>query len=89
LPANPPTTPSNPSQSGHGIVVIFPNGASLGTQNDAGDLNVTSDGRILSNSLSGGTSTWTAASTTNLTAFPGDGNSVTSFKSWSLTKSAL
>jgi hypothetical protein len=29
LPASPPTTPSNPSQSGQGVVVFFPNGRPL------------------------------------------------------------
>lgn len=88
LPASPPTTPSSPSQSGQGIVVLFPNGASLATQNGAGNLNVTSGGQILSNTFTGSISTWSAVNSN--AAFPNDGSrSVVSYKSWSLSKSAL
>lgn len=90
LPASPPTTPSSPSQSGQGIVVLFPNGASLATENGPGNLNVTSSGQILSNALSGSTSTWSAVNLNSASTFPGDSSrSVVSFKSWSLSKSAL
>ena len=40
LPASPPTTPSNSSQAGQGVVILFPNGASITTQNIAGALKV-------------------------------------------------
>lgn len=56
-----PTSPSvatlpNPiqnisTQSGQGIQIFFPNGATLGTWNDVGALHVSGDGRLLSNSL--------------------------------------
>jgi hypothetical protein len=39
------------TQSGQGIQIFFPNGATLGTWNDVGALHVSSDGRLLSNSL--------------------------------------
>ena len=88
LPAAPPTSPSSPSQSGEGVAILFPNGSTLGTENSSGDLNVTSSGATLSNALTGSTSTWVAASTASTIAFPDASRSVTSFKSWSLTKSA-
>lgn len=90
LPSSPPTTPSSASQSGQGIIVLFPNGSSLATENSVGDLNVTSGGQILSNAISGSTSTWSAVNLNGATAFPNDASrSVVSFKSWSLSKSAL
>jgi hypothetical protein len=89
LPADPPTTPSHASQSGAGFVVNFPNGVILGTANQAGELNATSGGAVLSNSVAGGTMTWSAASLSSISAFPGDGNRIVSFKSWSMSKSAL
>jgi hypothetical protein len=39
------------TQAGQGIQIFFPNGATLGTWNDVGALHVSSDGRLLSNSL--------------------------------------
>ena len=89
LPAQPPTTPSSPSFIGAGLLVHFPNGVILGTSNQAGELNVTSGGTTLSNAVSTETTSWSAASLSATSAFPGDGNRVTSFKSWSMSKSGL
>jgi hypothetical protein len=89
LPASPPTTPTSPSLAGQGIVLFFPNNTGLATENGSGDLSVTSDGRMLSNSLNGSTSTWSAAGSGAMSAFPDASRRVTSFKSWSLTKSAI
>jgi hypothetical protein len=89
MPADPPTTPSSPSRSGMGLIVNFPNGTVLGTSNQGGELNVTSGGTMLSNSVSSGTMTWSAVSLSSITAFPGNGNRITSFKSWSMSKSGL
>jgi hypothetical protein len=51
-PVNLPNPPQNVStQSGQGILITFPNDASLITCNDVGALHVSSDGRLLSNSL--------------------------------------
>lgn len=93
LPASPPTTPSNPSQSGQGILVFFPNGTSIGTTNSVGALNVTGGGRILSNSLDPAfqNSTWVAGSNGG-PSFPPerqDGTPVVRWKSWQLNHSAL
>lgn len=88
LPAEPPTNPTNPSGTGHGLVVYFPNGVVFGTENSAGALTVTSDGRTLSSSLES-TSTWSAVSLTQATVFPNDGSTIASHDSWALTKSAL
>lgn len=63
LPANPPTTAMNPSQPGMGIAILFPNGASLGTKDDAGALNETTEGRILSNSVGIQDDAWVAVRT--------------------------
>lgn len=90
LPSSPPTTPSSPSQSGQGFVILFPNGSSLATENGVGNLNVTSGGQTLSNALTGSTSTWSAVNANAASVFPNDGSrSAVSFKSWSLSKSAL
>lgn len=91
LPADPPTTPSSMSRAGHGLIVNFPNGVILGTANQAGALNVTSGGTTLSNSVTAGTGTmtWSAASISAVSAFPGDSSRITSFESWSLSKSGL
>ena len=88
LPDSPPTTPSNASKSGEGISISFPNGTILGTENGVANLNVTTEGRTLSNALSGSSSTWSAVSLGG-TVFPNDGRTITNYKSWSLTKSAL
>jgi hypothetical protein len=50
LPAAPPTSAANPSASGTGFAILFPNGTSLGTKNDPGSLSVSADGRSLSDS---------------------------------------
>lgn len=93
LPAEPPTTPMNPSQAGMGIAILFPNGAALLTSNRAGALRVSSDGRTLSNSLDPGIQdeTWVAG-TPQGPLYSGDPSGVYrlyNFKSWSLTKSNL
>ncbi len=89
FPEEAPTSPSNVSQNGHGIAILFPNGTSLATTNSAGSLSVSMDGRTLSNSLAPEiiNQTWVAGS-----GFPPaqqDGTPLTKFKSWSLSKSAL
>ncbi len=79
-----------------GIVILFPNGASLGTANGTGELNVTSDGRILSNSLDPATqnNTWVAlapitpANLNGSFPVPGLVGDELKAKSWRLTKSA-
>jgi hypothetical protein len=86
LPATPPTTSASPSQAGEGITILFPNGSSLRTQNNAGDLGVNSGGS-LSNAVTGSPSTWSAASTATTTPFPGNNVTVTSFTSWGLNQS--
>ncbi|HEY91991.1 MAG TPA: Ig-like domain-containing protein [Dehalococcoidia bacterium] len=91
MPAEPPTTPINPSQDGMGVAVLFPDGASLLTENRAGALHVSSDGRTLSNSLDPGIQdkTWVAV-TTQGPLYSGDPSGVYytyKFKSWSLTRS--
>ncbi len=62
LPLDLPTTPLNPSLAGMGMVILFPNGATLLTENRAGALSVGFDGRTLSNSLDPGIQgrTWIA-----------------------------
>jgi hypothetical protein len=89
LPADPPTTPMNPSEDGMGIVILFPNGATLATTNYAGALNVGFDGGTLSNSLDPAiqNNTWAAVSTTGAVFLP-QASSI-KFKSWSLSKSSL
>jgi len=91
MPAEPPTTPMKPSQDGMGVAILFPNGASLLTENRAGALHVSSDGRTLSNSLDPGIQdkTWVAV-TTQGPLYSGDPSGVYrtyKFKSWSLTRS--
>jgi Putative Ig domain len=91
LPASPPTTPFNSSQSGQGLVIFFPNGASILTQNSAGALNVTTGGRILSNSLDPSikNNTWVGDGGNFPSSSVPPGGPVTQFKSWSLVQSAL
>ena len=86
LPASPPTTPFNQSQAGQGIVIFFPNGASITTQNVPGALNVTSGGRILSNSLdpSNQNYTWVATGGNFPSSSVPPGGPGVEFKSWSL-----
>ncbi len=66
MPADPPTTPSHPSQPGQGVVIRFPNGATLATNNDApGLFNVlaaTSPFKIVSNP--GQASAWSLVNAT-------------------------
>jgi hypothetical protein len=47
--------------AGPGIVIIFPNGVTLATANNVGEMHMSSDGRIISNSL-GVTDSWGAVS---------------------------
>jgi hypothetical protein len=55
-----PSPPRNLSiSSGQGIVILFPNGATLGTANMKGQLHTSSDGRTISNAL-GVKESWTA-----------------------------
>lgn len=91
LPGSPPTTPFNSSQAGQGIAILFPSGASITTQNSAGALNVTTGGRILSNSLDPGikNNTWVGIGGNFPSSSVPPGGPVTQFKSWSLVKSAL
>lgn len=56
---NPPLNISN--SDGEGFVILFPNGSSLDTDNSAGDMHQSSDGRTISNSLSD-TQSWVAGS---------------------------
>lgn len=90
LPLNPPTTASKPSKMGEGILIYFPNGAYIITNNAEGDLHVGFDGQVLSNSLTGG-NTWVAGKSAVIDPFPGEGDQsgtyyTTSFKSWTLSK---
>jgi hypothetical protein len=89
----------NHSQLGMGIAILFPNGASLATNNDAGALNVTTEGRILSNSLdpSIANHTWVAVIpvgqghlSSHPSSAPSSGQAYNwRFISWDLQKSAL
>ena len=90
LPAAPPTTPSNLSTAGQGIVLFFPNGSTILTNNNPGALNVTTSGRILSNSLDPAiqNSTWTASGGNFPSSSVPPGGPVTKFKSWNLVWSA-
>lgn len=90
LPASPPTSPFNPSKAGEGIVILFPNGTSITTQNVPGALNVTSSGRILSNTLdpSNQNYTWVATGGNFPSSSVPPGGPGTEFKSWSLVQSA-
>ncbi len=90
LPASPPANPSNPSASGQGIVVMFPNGSTIMTSNSPGNLNVSSDGRTLSNSLDPGiaNSTWVASGGNFPSGSFPPGGPVTRFISWNLVWSA-
>jgi hypothetical protein len=76
--------------AGPGIMIFFPNGAVLGTANDVGEMHMSSDGRIISNSL-GVTDSWGAVS------LIGPGYETVYLpvyhdiieKTWAFTKSAL
>lgn len=53
LPAEPPTTPSRPSEWGQGLTIEFPNGSFLQTNaGGTGYVHVTTDARTVSNDLS-------------------------------------
>jgi hypothetical protein len=86
LPEDPPTNSSNPSQPGQGITLFFPNGATLGTANSTGNLNVSSDGRTLQNSLDPSIkdNTWVAIAGDFGNSVP-PGGPVTKFTKWILT----
>jgi hypothetical protein len=86
FPDDPPANSSNPSPSGHGITLFFPNGATLGTANAAGNLNVSSDGRTLSNSLDPSIQdhTWVAIAGDFAKSVP-EGGPTAKWKSWILT----
>jgi hypothetical protein len=60
--ALPNPTENTSTQAGEGIVILLPNGASLVTNNNIGSLHVSSDARLLSNSLDPAiaTSAWLA-----------------------------
>jgi len=74
-----------------GIMIIFPNGAVLGTANDVGEMHMSSDGRIISNSLNNTDDSWEAVS------LVGPGYETVYLplyhriikKTWAFTKSAL
>jgi|GEM_PF-2817213 len=85
LPAEPPTGPFNESQAGMGIAILFPNGATLVTNNIAGAINVGYNGWLLSNSLIPEikNQTWSAASVNNASFLP-QARSM-KFTSWSLS----
>lgn len=76
MPADPPTTPSNKSQPGQGVVLLFPNGATLATTNDQpGLFNVlaaTSPFKIVSNPQQ--SAAWTLVNVTTGKAFTHGGN---------------
>lgn len=90
LPADPPTNSSNPSASGQGLIIFFPDGSTIGTANSAGGLNVSSDGRTLSNSLdpSFKNTTWAASGGNFPSGSTPPGGPITEFKSWSLSWSS-
>lgn len=89
LPAEPPTTPMNPSQMGMGIQIFFPNGAILQTYNlEAGALSVSFDGTTLSSTPKVRDRAWSILTPEMITR--GGYNVIhidTRYKSWSLTKS--
>jgi hypothetical protein len=90
LPADPPANSSNPSASGQGIILFFPNGSSILTNNSPGGMNVTTSGRILSNSLDPAyqNNTWTASGGDFPSGSIPPGGPVTRFLSWNLVWSA-
>lgn len=97
LPQDPGTpTPNGPSSAGHGVMVEFPNGTLLQTVNSDGDLYTSTDGRVLSESLSAPEQPW-LASDANSVFFDQlrFGEFFSSLKTdtrraeWSLTRSAL
>jgi hypothetical protein len=86
FPEDPPANSSNPSQDGQGVQLFFPNGATLGTSNGAGHLNVSSDGRTISNSLDPSiqNNTWVAIAGDFGQSVPPNGPTA-KWKSWILT----
>jgi hypothetical protein len=104
LPDDPPTTPSNPSQPGHGFLIHFPNGRTLMTNSDTqGAVTVMTGAGIISNGLGvAAGDRWHAATRGKWWSddwVDGTGAfhqedcqgqcSGIAFDSWSLTKSAL
>jgi hypothetical protein len=99
LPLDPPTTPSNPSRDGQTIQLYFQHG-DISTKETSGALNVSFDGRTLSNSLDPSiqNQTWdcsVVSTSSNLSddfCGPWEGYGACwaehNFISWSLTKSA-
>ena len=98
----PPANSSSPSAAGDGIVVLFPNGATLVTANAAGELTISSDGGTISSSLNAGdygdgdvVYAWDACSTvTGTSCFPvfsatAFATADATYPSWVLDKSAL
>jgi hypothetical protein len=87
------------TEAGEGIEILFPNGAQLGTWNDVGALHVSSDGRLLSNSLDPSivTFTWLALNgagqdylTVSVPEAAAHGSVVEKDRlSWALTKSGF
>lgn len=51
LPAYPPASSIYPSKGGMGIVIFFPNGTVLETNDGAGELSVTADAKYLANNI--------------------------------------
>lgn len=86
LPADPPTSPGHPSEAGMGIVIFFPNGATLATTNTPGALNVSYEGMILSNSLDTSIQghTWITTNPKTDTQYLPQTSTIR-FKSWSLS----
>ena len=93
----PQANPSSPSAAGDGIVILFPNGATLATANAAGELTISSDGGTLSSSLSAGdygdgdvVYAWNACSIATGSCFPVfSATADATYPSWILDKSAL
>ena len=91
LPADTPTSPSNPSLTGHGVQVYFENGSGIETIREPGYLTVSGDGRTLSNAPLCGqepSGCWMPAAADGSGNFPG-GDYMPRGVSWTLTKSAL
>jgi hypothetical protein len=66
---------TNPSQSGSGIIVMFPNGSTIGTTNQANALTVTNSGRTIENSADPAFTgmTWTGSTVVGDSNSPGSG----------------
>jgi hypothetical protein len=95
LPANPPTSFSNPSHDGMGISIVLPNGAVFNTAYGPGELSVDYNGGVLSYNINPGSvdQTWYAHAPTGMFSTIdemgiGDNFYNIKWKSWSLTKSS-